>query len=89
MQNPVTVRFIECFKCLVARKYVRSARQFSLSVDFHPQSFHEILKGRRDVTLELVRKAVDKYPVSCDYLLKGNGSPMLQIESALDQVSTS
>jgi hypothetical protein len=86
MQNPVTVRFIECFESLQARKYVRSARQFSLSVEFHPQSFHEILKGRRDVTLELVRKTVRTYPVSCDYLLKGVGSPVLQIESSIDSV---
>jgi len=52
---------------------VRSSRQFALSLDYLPQSLSEILKGRRDVTLELLRKGVEKYAMNPVYLLTGNG----------------
>lgn len=73
MSNPVTLRFIECFHFLRDRQMVPSARQFALSLSFHAQAFHKILKGERDVTLELLRKAVDVYHLNPDYLLRGEG----------------
>jgi phage repressor protein C with HTH and peptisase S24 domain len=58
---------------------VRSSRQFALSVDYLPQSLSEILKGRRDVTIELLRKAIEKYKLSPVYIFTGDG-PMFMTE---------
>jgi len=57
--NIVTERFIKCHNLLKEENRIRSSRQFALSLDYLPQSLSEILRGRRDVTIELLRKAVD------------------------------
>jgi phage repressor protein C with HTH and peptisase S24 domain len=44
-----------------------------------PQSLSEILKGRRDVTIELLRKAVEKYKINPVYIFTGEG-PMFMTE---------
>ncbi len=76
MPNPITERFIECYRELVIRELVRSGRQFALSLDYYPQSFNDILKGRRDVTIELLRRATERYHFNPEYLLTGSG-PLL------------
>lgn len=53
---------------------MRSSRQFALALDYLPQSLSEILKGRRDVTIELLRKAVETYNVNPLYLFTGEGT---------------
>lgn len=73
MSSIVTRRFIECHQQLLSDGIVRSSRQFALSLEYLPQSLSEILKGRRDVTIELIRKAVDKFNISADYLYTGKG----------------
>ena len=52
---------------------VRSYRQFAMSVDYLPQSLSEILKERRDVTIELLRKSVDAYKINPVYIYTGEG----------------
>ena len=74
MQDIVTKRFINCHDYLVNNNFVRSSRQFALSLDYLPQSLSEILKGRRNVTIELLRKAIEKYKLSPSYIFKGEGS---------------
>jgi phage repressor protein C with HTH and peptisase S24 domain len=56
---------------------VRSSRQFALSLEYLPQSLSEIVKGRRDVTIELVRKAIEKYSLNASYLFGGEGDMFL------------
>ncbi|MEM9836396.1 MAG: LexA family transcriptional regulator [Bacteroidota bacterium] len=80
MNNVVSQRFIKCHNKLREEKRVRSSRQFALSLDYLPQSLSEILKGRRDVTIELLRKAVEKYKINPVYIMTGNG-PMFMTES--------
>jgi len=59
--NIVTKRFIKCHDKIREDNRVRSSRQFALSLDYLPQSLSEILKGRRDVTIEKSsRKIQDK-----------------------------
>lgn len=79
MSNIVTQRFIKCHNKLKADGVIRSSRQFALSLDYLPQSLSEILKGRRDATIELIRKAVYKYKFSAVYLFTGDG-PMFMTE---------
>ncbi len=77
--NIITQRFIKCHDKLREENRVRSSRQFALSLDYLPQSLSEILKGRRDVTIELLRKAVDEYKVNPVYIYTGEG-PMFMTE---------
>jgi len=79
MNSIVTQRFIKCHDKLREESRVRSSRQFALSLDYLPQSLSEILKGRRDVTIELLRKAVEKYKINPVYIFTGEG-PMFMTE---------
>ena len=79
MSSIVTQRFIKCHDKLREENRVRSSRQFALSLDYLPQSLSEILKGRRDVTIELLRKAVEAYKINPVYLYTGEG-PMFMSE---------
>ncbi len=77
MNSIITQRFIKCHDKLRENSKVRSSRQFALSLDYLPQSLSEILKGRRDVTIELLRKAVETYELNPIYLLSGDGTMFL------------
>lgn len=79
MKSIVTQRFINCHDKLKEENRIRSSRQFAISLDYLPQSLSEILKGRRDVTIELIRKAVEEYKVNPVYLYTGEG-PMFMTE---------
>jgi len=79
MASIVTERFIKCHDKLKEEGVVRSSRQFALSLDYLPQSLSEILKGRRDVTIELLRKAVERYKINPTYIYTGEG-PMFMSE---------
>ena len=79
MNSIVTQRFIKCHDKLRTENRVRSSRQFALSLDYLPQSLSEILKGRRDVTIELLRKAVEKYKINPVFVYTGEG-PMFMSE---------
>ncbi len=81
MSNIVTQRFIKCHDKLREDNRVRSSRQFALSLDYLPQSLSEILKGRRDVTIELLRKAVEKYKINPVYIYTGEGPMFMSEES--------
>jgi phage repressor protein C with HTH and peptisase S24 domain len=77
MPNIVTERFIKCHDYLKSNKLIKSSRQFALELDFLPQSLSEILKKRRDVTIELIRKAVDRFEFNPAFIFTGNG-PMFK-----------
>jgi len=79
MNNIVTQRFVKCLKQLKTDKVVRSMRQFAMSVDYLPQSLSEILKERRDVTIELLRKSVAEYKFNPFYIFTGDG-PLFMTE---------
>ena len=79
MNSVVTQRFIKCHDKLKEEKRIRSSRQFAMSLDYLPQSLSEILKGRRDVTIELLRKAIEKYQMNPVYIYTGDG-PMFMTE---------
>jgi signal peptidase I len=44
-----------------------------MQLEYLPQSLSEILKNRRDVTIELIRKAVEIYKMNPVYLFSGEG----------------
>jgi len=73
MNSLVTQRFVKCVNQLKTDGVVRSMRQFAMSVDYLPQSLSEILKERRDVTIELLRKSVEAYKMNPVYIYTGKG----------------
>jgi phage repressor protein C with HTH and peptisase S24 domain len=77
----VTQRFIKFHNRLRERKVVKSSRQFALDLDYLPQSLSEILKGRRDVTIELIRKTVDVFHLNPNYLFTGIGEMFMSSEN--------
>jgi len=79
MNNVVTQRFIKCHDKLKEEKRIKSSRQFALSLEYLPQSLSEILKGRRDVTIELLRKSIERYQINPVYVYTGDG-PMFMSE---------
>ena len=72
-QDPITTRFIQVFEELKKSGRVRSARQFALSIDTYAQSFNEILKGRREATLGMIKKLTEVYQINSNFLLTGYG----------------
>lgn len=81
MKNVVSQRFIKCHDKLKEEKRIRSSRAFALSLGYLPQSLSEILKGRRDVTIELLRQAIAKYKMNPVYIMTGDG-PMFMTEES-------
>jgi phage repressor protein C with HTH and peptisase S24 domain len=79
MNNIVTQRFINCHNKLKKDQRIRSSRQFAMQLDYLPQSLSEILKNRRDVTIELLRKAIEEFKMNPVYLFTGEG-PMFMKE---------
>jgi len=79
MANIVTQRFIKCHDELKKDNRIRSSRQFAMTLSYLPQSLSEILKGRRDVTIELLRKSVEEYKINPVYIYTGEG-PMFMTE---------
>lgn len=77
MCNIVTERFVSCIEKLKERNEIKSARQFALSVDYHPQNLNDIIKGKRDVTIDLIRNAVETYKLNPQYIFTGLGSMFL------------
>ena len=73
MCTKTTERFIHCYEALRNKGLVPSARQFALALNYHPQSWNEVMKGRRDVTISLVESAVEVYQFNPHYLYTGEG----------------
>ena len=75
MAKKVTSRFIDCFDLAKKRGLIRSAREFALNIGCHPQSLHEVLKGRRDVTVDMLEGAINRYQFSTKYIFQNLGNP--------------
>jgi len=76
MNSVVTERFMTCIDALKALNKVKSTRQFALSLDYLPQGLSEMANGRRDVTIELLRKAIEKYDFNSEFIFTGHGSQL-------------
>jgi hypothetical protein len=86
MNSDISKRFVECHDRLKDEGGVRSSRQFALSLDYAPQSFSDIVNGKRDVTIDLIRKAVEKYAFNSHYIFTGNGSLFYKKISATNPI---
>ena len=80
MNSIVTQRFAQCLEELKSSGGVRSARQFAQELDFQPQNLSEINNGKRDVTIELLRKAIEQYHFNPEFIFQGEGKKILKPE---------
>ncbi len=90
--HQITQRFVECHDFLKKSGKIKSSRQFALALGCMPQNLNEILKGRRDVTVELLQKAVAIYQINPAYILAGNVTMFSKNELetfTLEPISTS
>lgn len=74
MCNIVTERYIHCIEKLKERNEIKSLRQFAISVDYHPQNMNDIMKGKRDVTIDLLKNTIEVYQINPSYIFSGIGS---------------
>jgi phage repressor protein C with HTH and peptisase S24 domain len=72
-QHIVTKRFVECVKAIVGDRKVASARQLALSVDYKPQGLNDIVLGKRNAPVDLIKRVADLYQVNVGYLFSGEG----------------
>jgi Peptidase S24-like len=78
MQGDVTRRFLHGYQLLRQNGTIKSGRQFALSLEYLPQSWNEILQGRRDMPLDLLHKAAVEYHVNPNFLFSGEGDPFFE-----------
>jgi hypothetical protein len=71
--NIVTQRFAKCVNRLRENKTIKSSRQFATEIACLPQTLSEILNGRRDATIDVIRRAVERHLFNPIYLFTGEG----------------
>ncbi|MCZ2101219.1 MAG: LexA family transcriptional regulator [Chitinophagales bacterium] len=80
MCNIVTKRFVSCIEYLREQNRVKSIRQFALQVEYHPQNLSDIMKGKRDVTLELLHNSIETFNINPSYIFSGQGDMFTDTE---------
>lgn len=83
MSSIVTSRFIKCHDYLKENSYIKSSTKFAEALEITKQALNEILKGRREVSAEILGRAVSTFFFNPDYLLKGEGDYIKNPESDL------
>ena len=78
MPSEVTRRFVSCHDHLKHQGIVKSSRQFAMALEFQPQNLSEIIRGKRDAPLELIRKGVEVFRINPMYLYAGEGTMILE-----------
>lgn len=81
MISAVTINFIKCHNELKDRGIVRSTRQFALQIGTHSQCMNDILKHRRNATVEMLYNTVHTFHINPAYLFYGYGD-VIQSERA-------
>ncbi len=73
IQHIVSQRFVQCMKSLLDGHGVSSARQLALSMNYKPQGLSEIMLGKRNAPVELIKRAAEVHRVNVRYLFFGEG----------------
>jgi transcriptional regulator with XRE-family HTH domain len=73
MINDVGQRFISLFEMLEVNGLITSRADAARRLNYKPQAFTEVLKGRTNISIELVQKFCTEYGANPDYLILGTG----------------
>ncbi len=87
MCNVVTKRFIQAVDLLKEKNLIKSGRQLAITLDHFPQSMNAILNGERDVTIDLLRKAIEHFPINAQFVFAGLGTPLLETEKEAELIT--
>lgn len=80
MTSEVTKRFVQCHDAMKESGKIRSSRQFALKIDYLPQNLNKVLKGERDIPMEALRVAIEKFRINPGFLYLGEGKMFLDEE---------
>ncbi|HQW55660.1 MAG TPA: peptidase S24, partial [Saprospiraceae bacterium] len=64
MSSIISERFILAVNQLIKENKVKSIRQFCQSINYLPQSISQVIHGQRDVTIDVLRNAIEKYNIN-------------------------
>ena len=81
----ISERFVQCLETIKGMNIVPSNRQFAIRLNFHPQSLNEILKKKRNVTVDLIKSAVEEFNLSPNYLYLGEGEMFNAVEEIKEE----
>lgn len=73
-QNTESKRFLRVLDELISKQKVKNDSDFCKSMGYSAQSFSQIRKGKRDVTVELLSKLFSKYAGNPIFIFSGEGS---------------
>lgn len=77
----ISKRFAEIVEILNSRGVIKSVSQLADTLDTHKQSLNEIVKGKRNLTLELASRICEAFSVNPAYLLMGQQPKFIQAEN--------
>lgn len=72
-----TSRFLEVLDELISRQIVKSDADFCRKMEYSPQSFNQVRKQKRNVTIQLISKLHDTYGGNPLYIFTGEGEKIV------------
>ncbi len=78
----ITKRFAEIVAILNSRGIIKSVSQLAEALDTHKQSLHEIVNGKRNLTLELASRVCEEFAVNPSFLLMGQLPKFVQADTS-------
>jgi len=76
MVSIVSNRFVLVVQEMKRKGLIKSYKQFALDIDYFPQGMNSILKGEREASVEMIRKAAQIFPINLDFLFFGKGDTL-------------
>ncbi len=84
--SAISKKFIKVVNSLVDNGLVKSKSQLAESLGTHRQSFNEIVNNKRNVTLELVEKIIEKYSVNASFLFSDSDEMFISSKENSDNI---
>lgn len=79
-QNEQSKRFLKALDNLINKQIVNSDADFCRAVDYAPQSFSQIRKGKRNITVELIDSAHKQFGIDVKFIFSGKVDPEVDAE---------
>lgn len=77
MQGEVTNRYLTGLNYLKEKHIIPSTRQFAITIGVHPQCISDIVRGKREVNIDIIHKTIEHYKLNPVYIFTGKGTILL------------
>jgi transcriptional regulator with XRE-family HTH domain len=84
VQNEQSKRFLQALDNLISKQIVNNDAEFCRIVGYAPQSFSQIRKGKRNITIELIDSAHKHYAIDVNFIFSGEVDP--EVDPKVDPV---